>query len=197
MGAQFDRIPTSYMNSASTPPNPHYHRMLELDHMSDEDQMGQRFQTPGRFTQSSQGDHLTPIISASTHFLLGKDDARHYFLLAAPNTSIGQSHSLASTPIARTTPTSLLNTGPKNSLLGQTTSAATTVSLDGSGVCPTCGSKISAAKTAENRNKNVNRHMRERHGPKRVECPECSQSFPRRNNMMRHVNEVHKRRSKD
>ena len=197
IGAQFDKISTSYMNSASTPLSPHYHRMLELDHMSYEDQTGQRFQTPGRFTQSSQGDRLTPITSASTHFLLGQHDPRHYFSFATPNTCIGQSHSLASTPIARTTPTSLLNTGLKSSLLSHTISAATTGSLDGSGVCPTCGSKVSAAEKAVNRNKNVRRHIRERHGQNPVECPECPQTFPRRSNMMRHVNEIHKLRSKD
>ena len=197
MGAQFDETPTTYMNSASTPPNPHYHGMPELDHISGEDQTGQRFQTPGRFTHSSRGDHLTPITPASTHLLLGQDNPRHYFSFATPNTSIGQSHSLVSTPITRTTPTSLLNTDLESSLPGHTTSAATTGSLDGSGVCPTCGSKVSAAKTAEYRNKNVNRHMREKHKQKRVECPECPQSFPRRHNMTRHVNEVHKRRSED
>ena len=197
MGAQFDKIPTSDMNSASTPPNPHYHRMLELDPVSDEDQTSQRFQTPERFTQSSQGDRLTPITSASTHFLLGHDDPRHYFSLTTPSTSIGQSHSLVSTPIAQTTPTSLLSTSLKSSLPGNTTSAATTGSPDSSGVCPICSDKVSAAKNAKDRKKNVNRHMRETHRGKRVECPECAQTFRRPSNMMRHVKDIHKRRSGD
>lgn len=94
------------------------------------------------------------------------------------------------TPFAWTTPTSLPNTGPQSSLLGHMTSAGTVSSLDGSGVCPECSNKVSAAKKDEDRNKNVRRHIRERHGQS-VKCPQCGQTFSRPSNMKRHITNTH------
>ena len=189
-GAQFDDKATDYMNPVSAPFDPHDRRIPELDHMTYEDQKRQQFQTPGRLMQSSQEDRLTPETSVSNYFPLGQHGPRHYFSSPTPYTSIEQSHSPASTPFARSTPISPPNTGPQSSFLSHTTSAGTVSSLDGSGVCPKCGHKVSAAEKAENRNKNVGRHIRERHGQS-VKCPQCGQNFTRPSNMKRHITEIH------
>ena len=196
MGAQFDDESTDCMSPVPASFNLHGHSIPEPDHMTYEDQTRQQFQTPGSFIQLSPEDRLTPETLASSYFRLGQQDPRHYFSSSTPCTSIEQSLSPASTPIAGTTPTSLPNTGPQSSLLSHTTSAATATSLDGSGVCPQCGYKVSAAAKLEDRNKNVRRHERERHGPP-VKCPECGLTFPRPSNMKRHITIVHEGRSID
>ena len=190
-GAQFDHESTECMNLGSTPLDTHDRRIPELDHMTHEDQTRQQLQTPGSLMQSSQEDRLTPERSVSNYFSVGQHNSRHYLLSSVSLTSVGKSHLQASTPIAKTTPTSLLNTGPHSSLLSRTTSAATASSLDGSGFCPKCGYKVSAAEKPENRNKNVRRHMRERHGQSGT-CTECGQTFSRPSNMKRHITDIHK-----
>ena len=177
MGAQFDNASTD--------------RIPELEPMTYEDLTRQQFQTPGSFMQSSQEDLLRPETLTSSYFSLGEHDPRHYFSSPIPYTSIEQFHSPASTPITRTRPTSLSNMGPQSSLLSHTTSAATAGSLDGSGVCPECGYKVSTAEKAKHRNDNVRRHIRERHRQS-VKCPQCGQNFTRPSNMDRHITIVHK-----
>ncbi len=197
-GAQFDNESTDFTNPVFTPFDPHGHRIPELDHMTYEDRTRQRFQTPGSSMRLPQEDRLMPETSASNYFPPGQHDSRFYFLLPMSYTSIEQSHSPASIriPIARTTPTSLPNTGPQSPLLSSATSVTTASSRDGSGVCPECGDKVSNAAKLVDRNKNVNRHMRERHGQP-VNCPECDQTFPRPSNMQRHFNNTHRGRSED
>ena len=172
--------------------------LSELDHMTNEDQTRQHFQRPGSFMQSSNEALLRPETSASNYFLPGQHGPRHYSSSPIPYTSIEQSHSPASTSIARTAPTSLLTTGPQSSLLSHTTSAATTSSLDGSGVCPQCGYKVSTAEKPKDRNNNVNRHMREQHRQgQSVKCPEGDHTSQRSSNEGRHIRLVHQRHSND
>ena len=165
-------------------------RIPELDHMTHEDQEGQQFQTPGGLMQSSQEDRLTLETLGPDYFPPGQDDPRHYFSSPIPSTSVGQSLTPVTTPFASTTPTSLPNTGPQTSPLSHMTSAGTVSSLDGSGVCPECGYKVSVAKEDEDRNKNVRRHLREKHGQS-VKCPQCGQNFSRPSNMKRHITNTH------
>ena len=162
----------------------------ELDHMTHEDQECQQFQTPGGLMLSSQEDRLTPETLGSDYFPPGQDDPRHYFSSPIPSTSIGQTLTPVTTTFASTTPTSLPNTGPQSSSLSHVTSARTSSSLDGSGVCPQCGCKVSAAKKAKYRNNNVRRHIRERHRQS-VKCPQCGRNFTRLSNTERHITETH------
>ena len=189
-GAQFDEESTDSMNPVSAAFDPRDPRIPEFDHITHEDQECQQFQTPGGLMLSSQEDRLTPEILVSNYFPPGQHDSRHYSSSPNPYTSIGQSLTPVATPFASTTPTSLPNTGPQSSPLSHMTSAGTVSSLDGSGVCPECGYKVSVAKEDEDRNKNVRRHMREKHGQS-VKCPQCGQNFSRPSNMKRHITNTH------
>ena len=158
--------------------------------MTYEDQELQQYQTPEGLMQPSQEDLLAAQPLVSLHFPLRQHDPRHNSSSSIPNTSIGQSLSSVSTPFAWTMPTSLPSTGPRSSLPSHTTTTGTGSSLDGSGVCPECGHKVSVAKKEEDRNKNVRRHMREQHGQS-VKCPQCGKDFSRPSNMRRHITDTH------
>ena len=178
-GAQYDKESTA-----------RDHRIPELDHMTHEDQECQQFQTPGGLMLSSQEDRLTPETLGSDYVPPGQDDPRQYYSSPLPSTSIGQSLTPVTTPFALTTPTSLPNTGPQSFSLSPMTSAGTVSSFDGSGVCPECSYKVSVAKEDGDRNKNVRRHMREKHGQS-VKCPQCGRNFSRPSNMKRHITNTH------
>ena len=189
-GAQFDYESTGSRDPVSALIDPYNRRIPELDHMRYEDQQCHQFQTPGGLMQSSQEDFLAAQTLLSISFPLRQHHSTQNSSSPMPNTSIGQCLSPVSTPFASATPTSQPNNGPQDSLPSQTTTIGTGSSLDGSGVCPECGHKVSVAKKEENRNNNVRRHMREHHGQS-VKCPQCGKDFSRQSNMRRHITDTH------
>ena len=163
-GAQFDYESTGSRDPVSALIDPHNRRIPELDHMRYEDQQCQQLQTLGSLMQSSQEDLLAAQTLLSITFPLRKHHSTQDSSSPMPNTSIEQPLLPVSTHFASATPTCQPNNGPQGSLPSQTTTIGTGSSLDGSGVCPDCGCKVSVAKKEENRNNNVRRHMREHYG---------------------------------